>query len=117
MPFLWLCQDRDWTLKDFKEGRVKILVATDVAARGLDVKDIQLVVNYDFPNNMEDYVHRIGRSGRAGNKGNAVSYFTSKHSRLARDLSKILEDSNNKVPPELRSMQGFGGGGGRSRYR
>lgn len=107
--------DRDWTLKQFKEGRVNILVATDVAARGLDVKDIQMVVNFDFPNNMEDYIHRVGRTGRAGAKGYAVAFFTHKHARLARELIKILEESGNQVPPELRGMGG-GGYGGSSRY-
>jgi ATP-dependent RNA helicase DDX5/DBP2 len=90
-------------------------VATDVAARGLDVKDIQMVVNFDFPNNMEDYIHRVGRTGRAGAKGYAVAFFTSKQSRLSRELAKILEESGNQVPPELRGMGG-GGYGGSSRY-
>ncbi len=118
-------QDRDWTLKQFKEGRTNILVATDVAARGLDVKDIQMVVNFDFPNNMEDYIHRVGRTGRAGAKGYAVAFFTMKQSRLSRELAKILEESGNVVPPELRNFGGGGyggssryggGGGGRGRY-
>lgn len=87
-------------------------MATDVAARGLDVKDIQLVVNFDFPNNMEDYIHRCGRTGRAGAKGTAVSFFTSKHARLARELCKILTESGNKVPPELSALNSYGGGGG-----
>ena len=54
---------RDATLKEFKEGRFPMLVATDVAARGLDVKDIRIVINFDMPNNIEDYIHRIGRTG------------------------------------------------------
>lgn len=54
-------QERDWVLKEFKEGSAKLMIATDVAARGLDVKDITLVVNYDLPSNFEDYVHRCGR--------------------------------------------------------
>jgi ATP-dependent RNA helicase DDX5/DBP2 len=95
-----------------------ILVATDVAARGLDVKDIQLVVNFDFPNNMEDYIHRVGRTGRAGAKGYAVSFFTSKHARMSRELCKILEESHNSVPPALKTLNSYGGGGGgSSRYR
>ena len=88
-----------------------------MAARGLDVKDVQLVANFDFPNNMEDYIHRVGRTGRAGAKGYAISFFTSKHARLSRELCKILEESGNVVPPQLRTLNGFGGGGGgRSRY-
>jgi ATP-dependent RNA helicase DDX46/PRP5 len=65
-------QDRDFTIDDFKHKVAHVLVATSVAARGLDVKDLNLVVNYDVPNHMEDYVHRVGRTGRAGNKGNAT---------------------------------------------
>ena len=68
--------DRDSTITDFKAGRLKILVATSVAARGLDVKDLVLVVNYDCPNHYEDYVHRCGRTGRAGNKGYAHTLLT-----------------------------------------
>lgn len=111
-------EERDYVLKDFKSGAFSVLVATDVAARGLDVKDIQMVINFDFPNNMEDYIHRIGRCGRAGAKGTAVSFFGSKNSRNARELMKILSESDNIVPPELQNMQmSGGGGGGSSRYR
>ena len=66
--------DRDSNIIDFKSGTVKILVATSVAARGLDVKNLLLVVNYDCPNHYEDYVHRVGRTGRAGNKGYAYTF-------------------------------------------
>lgn len=111
-------EERDYVLKDFKAGNFMCLVATDVAARGLDVKDIQMVINFDFPNNMEDYIHRIGRCGRAGAKGRAVSFFGSKNSRNCRELMKILTESGNAVPPELQQMQmSGGGGGGSSRYR
>ncbi|CAN0160152.1 unnamed protein product [Ectocarpus fasciculatus] len=111
-------EERDYVLKDFKGGNFQVLVATDVAARGLDVKDIQMVINFDFPNNMEDYIHRIGRCGRAGAKGVAVSFFGSKNSRNSRELIKILTESENQVPPELQQMQMMGGGGGgHSRYR
>jgi superfamily II DNA/RNA helicase len=63
-------------LRSFKEGKVKILVATDVAARGLDIDNVSHVINYDLPANYEDYVHRIGRTGRAAQKGNAISLVT-----------------------------------------
>ncbi|CAM9769928.1 unnamed protein product [Ascophyllum nodosum] len=111
-------EERDYVLKDFKAGNFMVLVATDVAARGLDVKDIQMVINFDFPNNMEDYIHRIGRCGRAGAKGRAVSFFGSKNSRNCRELMKILHESGNMVPQDLQQMQmSGGGGGGSSRYR
>lgn len=64
-------EERTWVLEEFKNGRNPIMVATDVASRGLDVKDIRHVVNYDMPNQIEDYIHRIGRTGRAGTKGEA----------------------------------------------
>jgi len=91
----------------------------DVAARGLDVDDIRLVVNFDFPKEMESYVHRIGRTGRAGKKGFAVSFFVSeKNNRLARELIEILNRTEQNIPPELQAMASFssrGGGGGRGR--
>ena len=65
---------RDKALQQFKSGKVKVLVATDVASRGLDIPDVELVINYDFPKQIEDYIHRIGRTGRAGKKGATVSY-------------------------------------------
>ncbi|CAM9404640.1 unnamed protein product, partial [Ectocarpus sp. 6 AP-2014] len=95
-------EERDYVLKDFKSGNFQVLVATDVAARGLDMKDIQMVINFDFPNNMEDFIHRIKRCGRAGAKGVAMNFFGSKNSRNnGRELIKILTESENHVPPEL----------------
>jgi len=74
-------------LNKFKEGLTKVLIATDVAARGLDVKDISFVINLDFPENIESYVHRIGRTGRAGAQGTAISFVTYEDDRkIARDL-------------------------------
>jgi len=112
--------ERDWVLAEFRSGKCPLLVATDVAARGLDIKDIKMVVNYDFPSNLEDYVHRIGRCGRAGQKGTALSFFTSKSGKWAGGLTKILSDAGQVVPPQLAGMGGFGGGGryggGRGRY-
>ncbi len=108
--------ERDQTLLEFRNGSAPILVATDVAARGLDVKDVQLVVNFDMPNNIEDYIHRIGRTGRAGATGVAVSFFTEKHARLAKELIGILRDAKQNIPKELQSLAPAHGGGGASRY-
>lgn len=72
---------------------MQILVATDVAARGLDIPDVSLVVNYDTPQNIEDYVHRIGRTGRAGNTGVAVSFINESNRPMARDLYDLLDES------------------------
>ncbi|KAL8291888.1 hypothetical protein RQP46_002146 [Phenoliferia psychrophenolica] len=106
--------ERDWVMSEFKAGKIQVLIATDVASRGLDVKNVGYVINYDFPNGIEDYVHRIGRTGRAGASGTAISFITSKDQPKARDLIKILRDAKQEVPPPLENMAGGGFGGGSS---
>lgn len=108
--------ERDEALRDLRDGRAPILCATDVAARGLDVKDIRIVINFDMPGGIEDYIHRIGRTGRAGAKGLSVSFFTDKSSKIARELVNILQEAKQEVPPKLESMGGSSFGGGSSRY-
>jgi len=113
-------EERDRTLQDFRDGRCQILVATDVASRGLDVKLVQMVINFDMPNQAEDYVHRIGRCGRAGASGTAMSYMTRKNARMARDIIKLLAEANQMVPRSLEDLSHsapMGGGGGRFRGR
>jgi ATP-dependent RNA helicase DDX5/DBP2 len=74
-------------MENFRDNRVRILIATDVASRGLDVRDINYVINYDMPKVIEDYVHRIGRTGRAGAVGTSITFFCQdEDGRLARDL-------------------------------
>lgn len=96
--------ERDWVLSEFKAGKSPIMTATDVAARGLDVKDVKFVINYDFPGSLEDYVHRIGRTGRAGAKGTAYTFFTAANARFAKELITILEEAGQRVAPELAAM-------------
>ncbi|OZJ02065.1 hypothetical protein BZG36_04970, partial [Bifiguratus adelaidae] len=109
--------ERDWVLAEFKAGRNPIMVATDVASRGIDVKDVKFVINYDFPGNVEDYVHRIGRTGRGGATGESITFFTEANAKQARDLINILQEAKQEIPPKLLEMSRFGGGGGgRSRY-
>ncbi|CAH8385711.1 unnamed protein product [Eruca vesicaria subsp. sativa] len=108
--------ERDNVLNQFRSGRTPVLVATDVAARGLDVKDIRAVINYDFPNGVEDYVHRIGRTGRAGATGQAFTFFGDQDSKHASDLIKILEGADQRVPPQIREMAARGGGGGMNKF-
>ncbi|XP_054024296.1 probable ATP-dependent RNA helicase DDX46 [Dryobates pubescens] len=96
--------DRDSIINDFKNGICKLLVATSVAARGLDVKQLMLVVNYSCPNHYEDYVHRAGRTGRAGNKGYAYTFITEDQARYAGDIIKALELSGNPIPPDLEKL-------------
>lgn len=83
------------------------MVATDVAARGLDIDDISLVINYDFPKCSEDYIHRIGRTGRRDKKGVAFTLFSHEDMNQARDLVKILEEANQDVDEELRAMSQY----------
>ncbi|KAG9337986.1 hypothetical protein JZ751_027323 [Albula glossodonta] len=126
--------DREEALQDFKDGRVRILVATDLASRGLDVHDITHVFNYDFPRNVEEYVHRVGRTGRAGRSGASVTLVTRGDWKMAAELIHILERAGQTVPEELVMMaeryekhqreremgapRGRGGGGGRGgRFR
>ena len=99
-------RQRDQVLQDFRRGRIQVLVATDVASRGLDVDDIHVVVNYDFPTNVESYVHRIGRTGRRGRTGTAYTFVTESEddARLAGPLIKVLEKANQNVSPELMAL-------------
>lgn len=90
----------------FRQGSLHILVATDVAARGLDVDNIQHVINYDFPTEIEDYIHRIGRTGRAGKKGSSHTFLSHERhpGKLISELIKVLHDAGQEVSPELRSF-------------
>ena len=86
-------REREEALRDFKSGRAPVLVATSVAARGLDIPDVRHVVNYDLPDDIQEYVHRIGRTGRCGNLGKATSFFDPQFdSGLARELTTILAE-------------------------
>ncbi|PWY83197.1 P-loop containing nucleoside triphosphate hydrolase protein [Aspergillus sclerotioniger CBS 115572] len=96
--------DRDSTIEDFKAGIFPVLIATSVAARGLDVKQLKLVVNYDAPNHLEDYVHRAGRTGRAGNTGTAVTFLTEDQERYSVDIAKALKQSGQKVPEPVQKL-------------
>ncbi|XP_063772881.1 probable ATP-dependent RNA helicase DDX43 isoform X2 [Pseudophryne corroboree] len=96
--------DREQALDDFKKGRVRILIATDLASRGLDVHDITHVFNFDFPRNIEEYVHRVGRTGRAGRSGESVTLVSRKDWRVAGELITILERAHQEVPKDLLDM-------------
>merc|ERR1719265_2730545 len=97
-------ESRDRALASFKSGNSRVLIATDVAARGLDVKTIRLVVNFDPANNAEDYVHRIGRTARAGMKGTAVSLLMPSETKKAADIVDVMEKTGKDVPHELKAM-------------
>jgi ATP-dependent RNA helicase RhlE len=123
---------RTRALAGFKVGKVRVLVATDIAARGLDVDDITHVVNYDLPIEPETYVHRIGRTARAGASGDAVSFCAAEDREFLRDIERLIRKAipvetahefhsetarnatgANARPPPRRQMRGGGGGGGR----
>ena len=93
--------DREYTIQDFKKGLRKIMIATSIAARGLDIKAIRVVINYKCPNHMEDYVHRIGRTGRAGNPGTAFTFITRDEEHYSGDLIKALRSSEQVVESDL----------------
>ncbi|CAG9793788.1 unnamed protein product [Diatraea saccharalis] len=95
---------RDTVINKFKFAKTNILVATDVAARGLDVDGITHVINFDFPNTSEDYIHRIGRTGRQENKGVSHTILTSENERQAKSLIAVLREANQEVPQELEDM-------------
>jgi ATP-dependent RNA helicase RhlE len=88
---------RQTAIDGFRSGKYRILIATDIAARGIDVKDIELVINYDLPDEAESYIHRIGRTGRAGSTGQAVSIAAPDQGNLVRDIERLLKRSINVV--------------------
>mmetsp|Transcript_76557 Transcript_76557/g.155393 ORF Transcript_76557/g.155393 Transcript_76557/m.155393 type:complete len:271 (-) Transcript_76557:157-969(-) len=117
--------ERTAALESFKSGRSPVMVATDVAARGIDVKGVTMVVNYDASGSAKDYVHRIGRTGRAGQKGTAYSILGPREAKKAQDIIQVLQRSNLPIPPELQAHvsqrrpgrpNGKGGKGGKGRF-
>ncbi|KAI7871807.1 P-loop containing nucleoside triphosphate hydrolase protein [Spinellus fusiger] len=100
-----LQSEREAALKDFKSGRCPIMVATSVAARGLDIPNVMHVISFDLPNGIDDYVHRIGRTGRAGNTGLATTFFTRNNRHLGPKMIKLLSEANQEVPSWLETMQ------------
>ncbi|XP_044222628.1 DEAD-box helicase 3 X-linked a isoform X2 [Thunnus albacares] len=97
-------RDREEALHQFRSGRSPILVATAVAARGLDISNVKHVINFDLPSDIEEYVHRIGRTGRVGNLGLATSFFNDKNSNITKDLLDILVEAKQEVPSWLESL-------------
>ncbi|KAK4188213.1 P-loop containing nucleoside triphosphate hydrolase protein [Podospora australis] len=109
-------RERERALELFRNGKCPILVATAVAARGLDIPNVTHVINYDLPTDIDDYVHRIGRTGRAGNTGIATAFFNRGNRGVVRELLELLKEANQEVPGFLETIareSSFGGGGGR----
>jgi len=91
-------REREHALKMFRQGKVSLLVATDVASRGLDIPNVLYVINYDLPNNIDSYVHRIGRTGRCGNNGNAISFVNETNKPVIKSLMQLLKESKSDIP-------------------
>ncbi|KAG8701941.1 DEAD-box ATP-dependent RNA helicase [Ceratobasidium sp. 395] len=109
-------RERELALATFRSGRTPIMVATAVAARGLDIPNVTHVVNYDLPSDIDDYVHRIGRTGRAGNTGTSTAFFNRGNKNIVRELIGLLREANQEVPAWLDTVANesmFGSGGGR----
>lgn len=110
-------REREKALELFRNGRCPILVATAVAARGLDIPNVTHVINYDLPTDIDDYVHRIGRTGRAGNTGLSTAFFNRGNKGVVRDLIELLKEANQDVPAFLESIAregSYNSRGGRS---
>jgi len=110
-------REREEALRRFKSGQTPIIVATAVAARGLDIPNVKHVINFDMPSDVEEYVHRIGRTGRMGNLGLATSFFNEKNRNLVKDLVELIVEANQDLPSWLEAMsldsRNMYGGGGR----
>nr|KYP51114.1 DEAD-box ATP-dependent RNA helicase 52B [Cajanus cajan] len=107
--------ERERALKSFKSGNTPILVATDVASRGLDIPHVAHVINFDLPRDIDDYVHRIGRTGRAGKSGLATAFFSDKNSPIAKALVGLLQEAKQEVPSWLNQYAEYTPSGGRGR--
>ncbi|CCJ29835.1 unnamed protein product [Pneumocystis jirovecii] len=97
-------REREKALEMFRGGRTPIMVATAVAARGLDIPNVTHVINYDLPTDIDDYVHRIGRTGRAGNTGISTAFFNRGNRSIVRDLLELLKEANQEIPSFLESI-------------
>ncbi|KAG1659532.1 hypothetical protein FOA52_016155 [Chlamydomonas sp. UWO 241] len=96
--------ERDGAVSAFRAGKVQVLVATDVAARGLDIRGLPYVVNYDFPPSLDTYIHRVGRTGRLSATGHAFSFFTRNLAKIAGPLADMLAGHGQALDPNLRTL-------------
>uniref|UniRef100_A0A2K6L030 ATP-dependent RNA helicase n=1 Tax=Rhinopithecus bieti TaxID=61621 RepID=A0A2K6L030_RHIBE len=98
-------QQRDNTVHSFRAGRIWVLICTALLARGIDFKGVNLVINYDFPTSSVEYIHRIGRTGRAGNKGKAITFFTEDDKPLLRSVANVIQQAGCPVPEYIKGFQ------------
>lgn len=97
-------KERDEIMKEFRSGQSRVLITTDVWARGIDVQQVSLVINYDLPNNRELYIHRIGRSGRFGRKGVAINFVKSDDIRILRDIEQYYSTQIDEMPMNVADL-------------
>lgn len=98
-------QQRDNTMRSFRQGKIWVLICTELLGRGIDFKGVNLVINYDFPQSGISYVHRIGRSGRAGKIGHAITYFTDNDLPFLRKIANIIKETGCKVPDYMLQLK------------
>jgi translation initiation factor 4A len=94
-------KERDRIMREFRSGSSRVLISTDLLARGIDVQQVSLVINYDLPANIENYLHRIGRSGRFGRKGVAINFITNSDVRNMRDIEAYYDTQIEEMPSNI----------------
>merc|ERR1712129_695186 len=99
-------KERDAIMKEFRSGQSRVLITTDVWARGIDVQQVSLVINYDLPNNRENYIHRIGRPGRYGRKGVAINFVCDEDEPKLRDIETFYNTKIDELPMEVDTIMG-----------
>ena len=97
-------QDRSNIMKEFRSGASRVLITTDLLARGIDVQQVSLVINYDLPTNKENYIHRIGRGGRFGRKGVAINFITNEDLPMQREIEKFYNTQVEEMPMDIASL-------------
>merc|ERR1719498_951846 len=97
-------KERELVMREFRSGSSRVLISTDLLARGIDVQQVSLVINYDLPKNTENYLHRIGRSGRFGRKGVAINFVTHQDVRLLRDLESFYNTQIEEMPANVADL-------------
>jgi len=97
-------KERDVIMREFRSGSSRVLITTDLLARGIDVQQVSLVINYDLPTNRENYIHRIGRGGRFGRKGVAINFVTSEDTRILQDIEEHYRTNIEEMPMNVADL-------------
>jgi translation initiation factor 4A len=100
---------RDIVMKQFRQGAVRVLITTDLLARGIDVQQVSLVMNYELPQNRENYIHRIGRAGRFGRKGVAINFVSPNDAKFIREIQDHYNTQIDEMPQNLEELNTTGG--------